>query len=236
MINYLKLPISFDLKRLQQDTATALQIDWVPHFNTNDYNGKWNVIPLRSLNGNIQNVIPNAATSEQSYQNTPLLEKCHYFKSIIEGFECEVEAVRLLRLSPDSIIKEHTDRELGYEFGEFRCHIPIQSNPQTIFYSVGEPFHMTVGQLWYLNASQPHAVENLGDSDRIHLIIDGKRNAWTDELFRKTGYDFEEEKRIRQSKRKPEIEAMITQFEIQNTPIMLKLAQEWKTKLATGDY
>lgn len=142
----------------------------------------------------------------------------------------------MLRLSPNSIIKEHTDARLGYDFGEFRCHIPIQSNPKAIFYSVGEPFHMTVGHLWYLNASQPHAVKNLGDSDRIHLIIDGKRNAWTDELFRKAGYDFEAEKKTRQAKRKPEIELMINQFEIQNTPIMQKLAQEWKTKLATGDY
>lgn len=39
----------------------------------------------------------------------------------------------------------------------------------------------------------PHAVENNGVSDRIHLVIDCKRNAWSDILFKKIGYDFEQE-------------------------------------------
>ena len=235
MANYLQLPISFDLHLLQKDVATALQIDWKSHFNTDHYNGTWDVVSLRSLGGRTQNILPLAA-QEQGYQNTPLLEKCSYFKSIIDSFECNIEAVRLLRLAPDSIIKEHIDAKLGYEFGDFRWHIPIQSNSKAIFYSCGEPFHMSVGELWYLNASQPHAVENLGDNDRIHLIIDGNRNEWTDNLFEKAGYDFQKEKTNRQTQKKPQIEQMIIQFEAQGTPVMVQLAEEWKEKLATGDY
>jgi hypothetical protein len=236
MINYLALPMSFDIEKLQQDLSIVLELNWQVHFNKNDYEGNWDVIALRSLDGKAESIIPIAANMGKSYMNTPILEKCHYFKSIIDSFQCEVEAVRLLRLAPNSIIKEHTDKDLGYEFGEFRWHIPIQSNPKAIFYSNGELFHMTVGGLWYLNANLPHAVENLGSHDRIHLIIDGKRNKWTDDLFRQAGYDFVTEKKIMQAKRKTEIEWMIANFEQGDTTITQSLAQEWRQKLEDGDY
>ena len=38
---------------------------------------------------------------------------------------------------------------------------------------------------------------NRGTTDRIHLVIDGLRNLWTDDVFRQAGYDFAEEARGR---------------------------------------
>ncbi len=234
--NYLKLPFSYDIDLLKKDAIIALQASWIPHFNTNDYSGTWKAVALRSLGGDANNLIPLGETETENYQNTPLLEKCTYFKSILDQFQYKLEAVRLLKLDPGSIIKEHTDKDLGYEFNDLRIHIPIQTNSKAIFYSCGEPFHMKVGECWYLNASQPHSVDNLGTTPRIHLIIDGIRNEWTDNIFEQAGYDFDFEQKNRQKIREPQIQKMIEALIQMNTPTGLALAQKWKDKLAKKEY
>lgn len=237
--NYLKLPLNFDKEKLNHDCQVALKTSWIPHFNSNDYSGSWKAIALRALGGQSENVMPlagNNSEKENTYQFTPLLDKCPYFKSILEDLHYELEAVRLLKLDPGSIIKEHTDRGLGYEAGEFRIHIPIQTNPGVTFFSSGEPFQPQPGECWYLNAGQPHAVENLGKTPRVHLVIDGHQNEWTDELFKKAGYDFESERLKNKFSKKIEIELMIKNFELMGNEIGDRMAKEWKEKLAKGEF
>jgi hypothetical protein len=41
-------------------------------------------------------------------------------------------------------------------------------------------------------------VRNDGPTDRVHLVLDCRRNAWSDDLFGQAGYDFDEEQRGRQ--------------------------------------
>ncbi len=124
------------------------------------------------------------------YRDTPLLEKCPYFKEIVSGFECGLESVRLLALAPGSRIKTHRDRGLAYSQGCFRLHIPILTDPDVEFLVDDEPVTMQAGECWYANFDLPHSVTHHGKTRRIHLVIDGKRNDWTDKLFKKAGYDF----------------------------------------------
>ncbi|WP_430404079.1 aspartyl/asparaginyl beta-hydroxylase domain-containing protein [Fluviicola sp.] len=42
---------------------------------------------------------------------------------------------------------------------------------------------MLPGECWYTNVNFVHSVANRGTEDRVHLVIDGVRNEWTDELF-----------------------------------------------------
>ena len=37
---------------------------------------------------------------------------------------------------------------------------------------------MQVGETWYVNVNLPHSVENLGATDRVHLVIDAVVNDW----------------------------------------------------------
>ena len=37
---------------------------------------------------------------------------------------------------------------------------------------------LSEGECWYLRLSDPHSVENNGQSDRVHLVIDAKVNPW----------------------------------------------------------
>jgi Aspartyl/Asparaginyl beta-hydroxylase len=191
-MNYYKLPQNFDKQRLKTDLRLCQSIDWILHFNQNDFTGHWSSFALRSISGNELDIL---ATPNTTFQDTPTLDKCLYFKEIIDSFLCEKEAVRLLSLSPNSYIKEHRDNAAGYEDGFFRIHIPIQTNDKVIFTVNKKDLPMREGECWYANFNKPHFVSNEGETDRIHLVIDCLRNEWSDQLFETFGYDFEEEKK-----------------------------------------
>jgi hypothetical protein len=42
---------------------------------------------------------------------------------------------------------------------------------------------MQEGECWYLNLSLPHRVVNQSSTDRVHLVIDCKVNAWVSALM-----------------------------------------------------
>ncbi len=186
-----RFPFDFSEDRLVKDYTICEEFAFSEHFNKDDYAGSWKLIALRSMDGDPRNV--NAITLSGGFMDTPLLEKCAYFKEIIDLFECEKDAIRLLNLCAGSKIHEHTDFELGYEDGLFRVHVPITTNKEVRFYINKELVNMEVGSCWYGNFNLPHAVENNGTTDRIHFVMDCKRNAWSDALFAKLGYDFEQE-------------------------------------------
>lgn len=181
-----QLPISFSIEKLQKDLVTCETNLWTPHFNTNRYEGKWTSVSLRSQSG-LENDI--FSFPDKEYKNTPLLNSCLYFKEIMDWFECEKEAVRLLRLGPESEIKEHVDNDTSYEDGFFRIHVPIITNSEVYFNVDHKLVPMKMGECWYANFQLPHSVQNKSLEPRIHLTIDCIRNDWSDELFSKMGFD-----------------------------------------------
>jgi hypothetical protein len=65
-----------------------------------------------------------------------------------------------------------------------RIHIPIQTN-EDCFFTVGDDKrNLRLGELWEINNDkQKHSVDNFGNTDRIHLIVD-----WIEESLFET-YD-----------------------------------------------
>lgn len=181
-----QLPISFSTEKLQNDLLTCETNLWTPHFNTYRYEGNWTSVSLRSQSGLENDIL---SFPDKEYKNTPLLESCAYFKEIVDWFQCEKEAVRLLRLGPNSEIKEHVDNDTSYEDGFFRIHVPIITNSEVYFYVNQQLVPMKMGECWYANFQLPHSVENKSLEPRIHLTIDCIRNEWSDELFSKMGFD-----------------------------------------------
>lgn len=187
-----RFPFTFSEDRLLEDYKICEAFTFSEHYNKIDYAGSWKLIALRSMDGATDTI--GAFSASGVFMDTSLLEKCAYFKEIISKFECEKESIRLLNLCAGSKIHEHTDLELGYEDGMFRVHVPIATNDGVRFYIDKELVTMEVGSCWYGNFNLLHAVENNGTSDRIHLVMDCKRNTWSDALFENLGYDFEQEK------------------------------------------
>lgn len=180
------------MKKLQQELAICFENEWKDHFNTKDYQGSWQSISLRSATGQETDIYSNYGV--ENYMDTPLLAELGYIKQIIDAMAFEKEAIRLLALHPNSEIKPHRDLGCSYKDGTFRLHIPIQTNEQVCFTLDGERLFLAEGTCWYMDFGQTHSIKNEGDEPRIHLVIDGLRNAWTDELFGSNGYDLNRDK------------------------------------------
>lgn len=182
LVRYIKFPFQFDENRLKKDIEKIINNQWIDHYNTNDYEGKWTSVALLSTTGKSDSIyaFPN---DNQKVVPTELLVNCHYINEILEGFLFEKTAVRLLRLAINAEVKPHSDHCLGYEDGCFRLHIPIITNPDVTFVLDNQQLIMNEGECWYINANFTHSVSNKGKNDRIHLVIDGVRNELTDFLF-----------------------------------------------------
>jgi hypothetical protein len=177
MLSSFKLPFSFDPVGLKSDLEQIEPSDWIPHFNQSYYEGGWSVVALRSIGGVSTQIYPDP-TARGSFADTCILARCPYIKEVLATFECPVEAARLLRLSAGSSIREHKDFNLGYEDGEIRIHVPVQTNEDVSFFLAGERLRMNEGESWYLNFNLPHRVENRSRADRIHLVLDCVLNDW----------------------------------------------------------
>lgn len=231
---YLKFPVQFDEQRLVSDLSRAMESQWIPHFNTGGYSGNWKAVSLYAAGGNEQNIFAHLQ-DHSSISETLLMKECSYFREVLDYFKFQILSVRLLRLEVGAEIKPHTDHELGYEDGQFRLHIPIVTNPDIEFILDGERLIMLPGECWYTNVNFVHSVANRGTEDRVHLVIDGVRNAWTDKLFfslaPESSFEVEQEEELSQET----IQRMLE--ELKNNPQMVghPIIRELEGKLKTGN-
>lgn len=227
-ISHLKLPFQFDEKKLVHDLNLISSMEWVPiHFKQN-YNGDWNSLALYAPNGDATNSFTD--NFEGNLEATKAVEKCLYFKELINQFQSKLLSVRLLRLMPGAEIKPHTDYKLGYENDNFRIHIPITTNDQILFVLNNEELKMLPGECWYTNVNFTHYVSNQGKTDRIHLVIDLERNDWSDEIFFSLAP--KEEFGISDTAYPKEmLIQMIAELERSNEPVAKKIIANYKEQL-----
>lgn len=188
---HLKFPVSYNVDLLQKELKSCFEQEWPKHFNTRDFDGDWRSISLRSASGSSNDIYAHSNNSE--YQDTDLLAKTPYIKGILDSWKCDKESIRLLALTPGSIIKPHKDLGCAYKDGSFRIHIPVMTNPGVLFTINDDQLNLKEGECWYMDFSQTHSIVNLGETNRVHLIIDGIRNEWTDRFFEQHGYPISEE-------------------------------------------
>ena len=180
----LRLPLTFDAGRLARDLDRLSSDQWIRHYVKQNYDGDWSVIPLRSPAGETHPLrMINADPTARSFVDTPLLERCDYFRHVLGRFECPLGPVRLMRLTPGSRIKEHTDVDLSFEDGMVRIHIPVATDDRVEFYVNKSRVVLEAGSVWYLRLSDPHSVVNNGSADRVHMVIDARVDPWIEALF-----------------------------------------------------
>jgi len=180
----LRLPLEFEPTLLAADMANFSRETWIAHFVQQNYDGDWSVIPLRgpaSASHPVQMIYSDPSRSD--YADTPMLAGSPYFQDVLLALACPLLAVRLMRLTPGSVIKEHRDHDLAYEEGTVRLHIPVTTNEGVDFRLNGSRCPMPAGSTWYLRLSDPHSVANRGTEDRVHLVIDAVVNDWLTALF-----------------------------------------------------
>lgn len=178
VIRCAKLNLPVDLRAMAAD-VTALPDRWSPHFQKADYDGEWAVLPLRSVGGRAEELLPFAlGGGVAEYAATPLLASCPGIARFLDSLACPVMSARLLNLKRGAVIKSHRDAELAFEKGEARLHVPILTNPEVEFFIEDERVLMEPGSCWYVNANLNHRVANHGASDRIHLVVDCGVDDW----------------------------------------------------------
>ncbi|WP_447727352.1 aspartyl/asparaginyl beta-hydroxylase domain-containing protein [Sphingomonas koreensis] len=179
-----RLPLAFDVDRLRADLETVDR-DWIDHLVRQNYEGNWSVLPLRHTAGATHPVMMiYSDPTATEFVDGPLLAQTPAFRALLAQFRCPLHAVRLMRLTPGSVIKPHRDHDLAAEWGVARIHIPITTNPDVEFLLNGTPLAMAPGEAWYLRLADEHAVANRGTTDRVHLVIDCIVDDWLAAMLR----------------------------------------------------
>ena len=86
---FLRLPFDFDVNALQQDLQRLQYLQntaWMDHYNNTAHQKRWACLPLRSLDGSMQNIF---AQGEGNFLDTPLLAACPHFQQVLARFACE---------------------------------------------------------------------------------------------------------------------------------------------------
>lgn len=79
--------------------------------------------------------------------------------------------VLFIKLPSRCEVNIHRDR--GYYLGIIRRHhIPIITNNECVFEVNCDMLNMLEGECWEINNSKYHYVNNNGETDRVHLMID----------------------------------------------------------------
>ena len=177
MISSFKLPFNFDPESLRSDLNQISPDEWVAHFNREYFEGEWTGLALRSFGGDPRQLYPQPK-AEGSFVDTPILKRCPHVREIMTVFQCPLRSVRFLKLAAGSLIREHRDYDLGFDEGQLRLHIPVTTNPDVQFLLDAHRIEMRAGECWYLDLGLPHWIENRGETDRVHLVIDCELNEW----------------------------------------------------------
>lgn len=180
-----RFPIKIDLQRLQSELATLEGSRWLSHYDQALADG-WTTIPLATHDGSADNENSQRLGEWGKYRLTQYAEQLPYFKTVLDAFNCPFGRVRIMKLMPGSIIREHRDtyEEVSdYAFGQVRLHIPIVTNDKVVFMVDGKPVKMKAGRLYYVNFSKKHYVRNDGAEPRTHFVLDLQVNDSLRKIF-----------------------------------------------------
>jgi len=83
----------------------------------------------------------------------------------------EFPRVMLARMAPGGVIKPHRDANPAAKWPH-KVHVPLVTNDRVTFFVDGVAYYFKEGEAVEVSNMAVHAVENKGDSDRIHLIFE----------------------------------------------------------------
>ena len=160
-------------------------------------NLSWKSICLKGFLGKEQSFLEDHSLKSNRYLWTRHIKYFPKIKIYLESLNTEIFLVRLLKLSANSKINPHRDKTFEDKQKKIRLHIPLITNDKVTFKILNKQykynrkvkkelikkvwinkdiaeFKLSIGNLWYVNVDNIHSVENNGNTDRIHLVIDLK--------------------------------------------------------------
>ena len=131
-------------------------------------------IPLLfDLDGRHENPTPWPRLAQITSSLEPALQAIREKNLSDDGLGRDGYFIRIIltRLKPGSNIEPHRDG--GYSMlRSHRYHLALTTNNLVEFEIAGETQHFAAGEIWEINNREQHAVRNLSDESRIHVILD----------------------------------------------------------------
>lgn len=179
-----RLPLTFDANRMLNDIEALQLRDFI----------YYQALPLRSPAHLVDFSLPAPPMPDDyadgtwtDWMDTRALKDSPYLSEVVDTFKqhTRVTLVRLLRLAPYSVVKEHTDPTLGIQIEKsvVRLTIPILVPDEVTFYLNRSPVPMQPGECWYLRLTDIHSITNNGPNERINMTIDMEPNDWVKGLI-----------------------------------------------------
>ena len=171
---FLKLPIRFDPDALEAEVRALPPSAWTPH--PTGYLGN-EAVRLVTPSGEDTDAIsgPMAGTDN--------LDRCHYVREIMAELGGVWGRSRFMGLAAGREVPPHIDINY-YWRTHLRIHIPVITNPGVLFTCGDQTVHMAAGECWVFDSFLRHDVQNNGDAQRIHLVLDTVGGGLVTELLK----------------------------------------------------
>jgi hypothetical protein len=159
---FLKLPIRFDAEALAAEVRALPPSAWTPH-------------PTGFVgNEAVRLVTPQGLDTDEidgPMAPTEHLQRCDYVREIMAEIGGVWGRSRFMGLAAGSEVPPHIDIHY-YWRTHWRIHIPVITNPGVQFTCGDETVHMQAGECWLFDSFLWHDVQNKGEEQRIHLVLD----------------------------------------------------------------
>jgi quercetin dioxygenase-like cupin family protein len=127
----------------------------------------------KALAVNKKNVHSGGKYADLKWFQVDLSPELGFIKKLLKELNSKPsEMMVFYYLEPGAKLHPHRDLTGASLNNRLRFHVPIITNPGVIFQAAGEVVKMLPGDLWCLDTSYVHSVENKGSESRVHLIIE----------------------------------------------------------------
>lgn len=99
------------------------------------------------------------------------------FDLVMQQQWINIGRVMLVKLEKGGVISSHIDEGDYADYYNQRVHIVIQAENASYIKCGEEVRHLGVGEIWAFDHKQMHSAGNWGQTLRIHLIVDGRKEA-----------------------------------------------------------
>ncbi|MGH8547649.1 MAG: sulfotransferase [Methylococcales bacterium] len=161
---FYRLPLLFDVRRLEQEIAQFQAGDWTPH--EGEAAGQAAIF-LVSVGGtsNADFAMSGPVAPTRFLAGNP------YLQQVLQAFGSAVSRSRLLRLPGQTTTPVRAECNYHW-FRHVLVYVPIVTGRPVTFFCQGEGIPMAAGEAWRVDPAGPHWMSNQAKRDCIYLIIE----------------------------------------------------------------